>query len=103
LYQVQKFDSDPERRFAVLLEDERAVLKWLKPAKDRVRIYYTSDSSYEPDFIVETVTDKLMCEPKRASEMEDDAVQAKARAAVTWCRHATGHATANGGKPWSYC
>jgi type III restriction enzyme len=102
LYQVQKFDSDPERRFAVLLEDEKEVLKWFKPAKDQVRIYYTSDSSYEPDFIVETETEKLMCEPKRASEMDDDVVQAKARAATTWCRNATEHATANGGKPWSY-
>jgi type III restriction enzyme len=102
LYQVQKFDSDPERRFAVLLEDEKEVLKWFKHAKDQVRIYYTSDSSYEPDFIVETETEKLMCEPKRASELDDEVVQAKARAAVTWCHNATEHATANGGKPWSY-
>lgn len=102
LYQVQKFDSDPERRFAVLLEDEKSVLKWFKPAKDQVRLYYTSDSSYEPDFIVETETEKLMCEPKRASEMEDAVVQAKARAAVTWCKNSTDHANANGGKPWSY-
>jgi type III restriction enzyme len=102
LYQVQKFDSDPERRFAVLLEDEKDVLKWFKPARDQVRIYYSSDSSYEPDFIVETATEKLMCEPKRASELQDDVVQAKARAAVTWCHNATEHARANGGKPWSY-
>ena len=102
LYQVQKFDSDPERRFAVLLEDEKEVLKWFKPARDQVRIYYSSDSSYEPDFIVETGTEILMCEPKRASEMDDVVVQAKARAAVTWCHNATVHATANGGKPWSY-
>ena len=102
LYQVQKFDSDPERRFAVLLEDEKEVLKWLKPAKDQVRIYYTSDSSYEPDFIVESETEMLMCEPKRASEMDDAVVQAKGRAAVTWCRHASDHAAVYGGKPWSY-
>jgi len=102
LYQVQKFDSDPERRFAVLLEDEKEVLKWLKPAKGQVHIYYTSDNSYEPDFIAETGTEILMCEPKRASEMEDEIVQAKARAAVTWCRNASEHANANGGKPWSY-
>ena len=102
LYQVQKFDSDPERRFAVLLEDEKEVLKWFKPAKDQVRIYYSSDSSYEPDFIVETETEKLMCEPKRASDMEDEVVLAKAKAAMTWCQNATEHAIANGGKPWSY-
>jgi type III restriction enzyme len=33
LYQVQKFDSDPERRFAVILEQEPTVEKWFKPAK----------------------------------------------------------------------
>ena len=53
------------------------------PAKDQVRIYYNSDHSYEPDFIVETMAEKLMCEPKRASELQDQIVQAKARAAIS--------------------
>lgn len=29
-------------------------------------------------------------------------VQAKATAAVKWCKAATAHAARNGGKPWSY-
>ena len=33
LYPAQKFDSDTERRFAMILEDEPSVLKWLKPPK----------------------------------------------------------------------
>lgn len=27
---------------------------------------------------------------------------AKARAAATWCKHASGHEQDNGGKPWRY-
>ncbi len=38
LYPLQKFDSDTERRFAIILE--RDALKWIKPAKGQFRIYY---------------------------------------------------------------
>lgn len=102
LYSTQKFDSDTERRFAVLLEDEPAVLKWFKPAPGQVRIEYRPDASYDPDFVVETDKTKYLCEPKRASEMTDPDVQAKATAAATWCGHATDHELKHGGKPWSY-
>ena len=34
--------------------------------------------------------------------MHNEDVQAKAKAAIEWCRHATDHEVANGGKPWSY-
>ena len=34
--------------------------------------------------------------------MDDPVVQAKTRAAATWCRHATAHAREHGGKPWGY-
>jgi type III restriction enzyme len=102
LYPIQKFDSDPERRFAILLEDEQQDLKWFKPAKGQFQIYYQNDKSYEPDFVVEAIAAKLLCEPKRASEMDDEEVQAKARAAVEWCRRATAHELEHGGKPWSY-
>jgi type III restriction enzyme len=102
LYPVQRFQSDPERRFAVLLEDEADVLKWFKPAKGQLQIRYRHDQSYEPDFAVETTTAKFLCEPKRANEMTDPDVLAKARAAVTWCQHATDHELSCGGKPWSY-
>ncbi len=102
LYRVQKFDSDSERRFAVVLENDKDVLKWFKPAKGDFQIHYASDSSYEPDFVVEAMTAKFLCEPKAAGEMTDDDVQAKARAAVEWCAHATTHEKKHGGKPWTY-
>ena len=102
LYPVQKFDSDPERRFAVILENDDEAVKWFKPAKGDFQIHYSQEDSYEPDFVVETRTAKFLCEPKRASEMTDEVVLAKADAAATWCDHATDHANENGGKPWSY-
>ena len=102
LYRVQKFDSDSERRFAVVLENDKEVLKWFKPAKADFRIHYASDASYEPDFVLETSTAKFLCEPKSASEMEDREVLAKAKAAAEWCKHATEHERKHGGKSWTY-
>ena len=103
LYPVVKFDSDTERRFSVVLENEDDVIKWTKPAKGAFKIHYNSESDgYEPDFIVETISTKYLCEPKRKSEMEDETVQAKTKAASEWCKHASEYETNNGGKPWKY-
>ena len=102
LYPKQKFDSDPERRFAVILENDEEVLKWFKPARGDFQIHYSHDQSYEPDFVVETATRKFLCEPKRATEVSDGVVQSKAHAAAVWCEHATVHAETYGGKPWVY-
>jgi type III restriction enzyme len=102
LYRVQKFDSDTERRFAMVLENDKEVLKWFKPAKGDFQIHYASEASYEPDFVVETKTVKFLCEPKAASEMNDAEVLAKAKAAAEWCAHATTHEKQHGGKPWTY-
>ncbi len=102
LYRVQKFDSDTERRFAVMLEHDLDVLKWFKPVQGDIPIHHSGDHSYEPDFVVETKAAKYLCEPKKASEMEAKDVLAKAKAAATWCHHATEHEKKHGGKPWTY-
>jgi type III restriction enzyme len=102
LYPTQKFDSDPERRFAAVLERDTAVMKWFKPGRGVFQIRYTPNDDYEPDFVVETETEKLLCEPKREDQLRDPVVLAKARAAVTWCVNATVHEQANHGKPWRY-
>ncbi len=98
LYGVQKFDSDSERRFSVILENDGDVLKWFKPAKGDFQIHYSQDADYEPDFVVETKTARYLCEPKGGWGVTDETVQKKAKAAVLWCAHATAH----GGKPWKY-
>ncbi len=102
LYAPQKFDSDTERRFAALLEDDPGVLKWFKPAPGKFHIYYRNDQRYEPDFVVETKEAKYLCESNRASELESQEVREKARAAVLWCGHATEHERKASGKQWSY-
>lgn len=102
LYQTQKFDSDTERRFAVVIEKDKAITKWFKPGKGVFQIRYANDADYEPDFVVETATEKLICEPKGVDRMQDPVVLAKARAAATWCKHATAHEAANSGKAWRY-
>lgn len=98
LFPVQKFDSDTERRFAVILENDSAVTKWVKPNKGTFQIHYTGESNYEPDFVAETDDAYYLCEPKAEPEVEDEVVQAKARAAAEWCKHATTVAA----KPWHY-
>jgi type III restriction enzyme len=102
LYPTQKFDSDTERRFTVVLEKDTTVIKWFKPGKGVFQIRYTADADYEPDFVIETETEKLICEPKGADRMQDPVVLAKARAAATWCKYATAHEMANNGKSWRY-
>ena len=102
LFTVQKFDSDSERRFAVILENDSSVIKWCRPNKNDLRIYYSHEEQYEPDFVVETTDYKYLCEPKRADQINTEEVQAKARAATTWCQYATEHSQKYGGKPWHY-
>ena len=99
---VQKFDSDPERRFGVLIDGERSVEKWLKPGRNQFQIEYRSGDAYEPDFVIETTSQKLICEVKARNELTDDTVQAKARAATKWCSTANRFAVETGGKSWLY-
>jgi type III restriction enzyme len=98
LFPVQKFDSDTERRFSVLLENDTSVLKWVKPSKNTFQIHYEGDSNYEPDFVIETDAGYFLCEPKAEQEMEDTTVKAKAHAAALWCKHASSVSS----KPWKY-
>ncbi|MCX7239028.1 MAG: DEAD/DEAH box helicase family protein [Burkholderiales bacterium] len=103
LYPLQKFDSDTERRFAVILERDAA--KWFKPAKGQFQIYYklgTEQPEYIPDFVAETDSTILMVETKARTDIDTQEVQAKAAAAARWCKHASDHATTVGTKPWRY-
>lgn len=102
LYPTERFQSDTERRFAVVLENDADVVKWFKPGKDVFRIYLTGDAQYEPDFVVETKKAKLICETKARKEIDTPDVKNKARAAVKWCEYATKHEAEVGGKPWAY-
>jgi type III restriction enzyme len=101
-YSLQKFDSDPERRFAVLIESEPSVHKWIKPGKSQFQIEYRSGDNYEPDFVVETAERMFICEVKAQNEATDPVVLAKAQAAVNWCKAASEHAAETKRRGWSY-
>ena len=103
LYPVQKFDSDSERKLAVILE--RDALKWFKPAKGQFQIFYRNGADhleYQPDFVAEAADTKYMLEPKKRTELDDTIVLAKKEAAVNWCMNASNHAASYDGKPWRY-
>ncbi|MDO9402386.1 MAG: DEAD/DEAH box helicase family protein [Polaromonas sp.] len=103
LYPLQKFDSDTERRFAVILE--RDADKWFKPAKGQFQVFYklgVEQSEYVPDFVAETAHFVLMVETKARNELGSDEVKAKTEAGAVWCGHAADHARKIGAKPWKY-
>lgn len=103
LYDALKFDSDAERRLAVILDRDSE--KWFRPVRGQFQLYYKHgaiEGQYQPDFIAETEGRIYMLEPKAANEMADPEVLAKRDAGVTYCKQATEH---NGGlakQPWSY-
>lgn len=103
LYPLQKFDSDTERRFCIILE--RDALKWFKPAKGQFQIYYklgTEQPEYVPDFVAETDSTIYMVETKARVDVNVQEVQAKASSAARWCKHASNYAVTVCTKPWKY-
>lgn len=98
-----KFDTKGEKDFAAILEGDKDVIKWLRPAPKQFKIYWDRDArTYEPDFVVE-VEDKIyLTEIKADNQMEQPDVQEKARAALQYCKHASDHNQKNGGKAWRY-
>jgi type III restriction enzyme len=103
LYTVQKFDSEPERKLAVILD--RDAEKWFRPAKGQFQIFYKNGADvaeYQPDFVAEAEDAIYMIEPKMKSQLESPDVLAKKNAAVLWCAQASNYAAAHGAKPWKY-
>lgn len=98
-----KFDSNTEKDFAFILENDDIVLKWLRPASNQFRIYWSQSSQkYEPDFIVETDDTIYMCEPKRAKDINSEEVTLKMKAALKYCYYANEFTSKNKGKKWKY-
>ncbi|HBR95405.1 MAG: hypothetical protein CL549_13660 [Alcanivorax sp.] len=101
-YQYAKFDSDPERKLAIVLEKDASVRLWMKPGPNQFKIFDSHGAPYQPDFVVETDTAKLIIEVKRQSEMNAVDVLRKADAASLWCYLATEISAKTGDKPWHY-
>jgi type III restriction enzyme len=103
LYPILKFQSDTERRLAVVLD--RDSIKWFKPMRGQFQLSYRWDgehSEYQPDFVAETKDSIFMIETKAVNEMEDPIVKAKKDIAIEYCKNASAHTQQNGGKPWKY-
>ena len=102
-YVEYKFDSKTEHDFSFVLENDKKVLRWLRPAREQFSIYWSNGSKrYEPDFIVETADAIYMVETKAAANVSTEEVQQKKAAAEEYCRHASEFTAENGGKPWRY-
>lgn len=103
-FKQHRFHSDSERRFAALIDSEfeKDVLRWLKPGRNEFSIEYQSGRTYEPDFVVETTSEKLIVEIKSDAEMTDPIVLEKARAASIWVQHANQLSSEGSGKAWAY-
>lgn len=100
---AQRFHSDDERRFAVLVDERSPEVKvWLKPGPGIFEITYARGEKYQPDFLVETELKMLICEVKAANELQDPIVQAKAAATRTWINAANDVAVEQKRKPWRY-
>jgi type III restriction enzyme len=98
-----KFDSKTEQDLAFVCENDRTVLKWLRPAPNQFRIYWDNNSKkYESDFIIETADGIYMIETKAESDMNDTDVLQKMTAAKRYCKYATEYTSQNNGKPWHY-
>ena len=103
LYTEEKFQSDTERRLAVILD--RDTEKWFKPARGQFQIFYKSGADYpeyQPDFVAETKDSIYLLESKAKNQMEDAIVLAKKDVAIKWCEQASAHTATCGGKPWKY-
>ncbi|MBP3510813.1 MAG: DEAD/DEAH box helicase family protein [Prevotella sp.] len=98
-----KFDSSTEQDFSFVLETDKSVLRWLRPAPNQFNIYWSNGAKkYEPDFIVETDNAIYMIETKASKDANNKEVNEKRVAAELYCEKATDFTTMNGGKPWRY-
>lgn len=88
-YPANAFDSDTERQFSIILEEDPDVIRWIKPPLNQLGLFWKAGQQYNPDFIVETTTGKYMVEVKALNEVNNEEVVSKAREGIRWCTFAT--------------
>lgn len=98
-----KFANRTEQTFAFILENDKEVLKWMRPSQYQFRIYWNQQgNTYQPDFVAETDEFIYMIETKAADDIKTEEVQAKARAALKYCEYANDFIKEHKGKQWKY-
>lgn len=100
LFDQVSFQSVPEKDFAIVLEDDTKVIKWIRPPLNQMPIFYKG-SPYNIDFVVETNDKKYLVEVKARDEINDPkrTIKDKAKSAITWCKIAS---KIEASKPWEY-
>ena len=88
--------------FARLLESDKDVQNWLRPAPLEFNITYGTGKKYEPDFVVETDKVIYLTEVKGRNMLNDPDVQAKKERGIKYCEIASRWGRANGFKNWKY-
>ena len=88
-YPANTFDSDTERLFSIILEEDPDVLRWIKPPLNQLGLFWKAGQQYNPDFLVETTTGKFMVEVKALNEINSEEVVSKAREGIKWCSFAS--------------
>lgn len=99
-YEENAFDSDDERRLAVILEEDPEVIRYIKPPLNQMGLYYHAGKQYNPDFLAETKDAKYMIEVKASNQTGQEDVLEKAQAGIKWCECAS-QIDADG-KKWEY-
>lgn len=97
-----KFDSNPERLFAIACENSPEVVQWLRPSPKQFNITYNRGKKYEPDFVVETSDMYYLVEVKDKRRLEDVDVLSKKDRAIQYCKIASEYNKALGYKEFKY-
>lgn len=88
-YPANAFDSDTERQFSIILEEDPDVIRWIKPPLNQLGLFWKAGQQYNPDFLVETTNEKYMVEVKAQNELNNEEVVSKAREGIRWCTFAS--------------
>jgi restriction endonuclease len=92
------FDSKQEKWLADILDHDKEVIRWVRPATGQMPIEY-KEGNYNPDFVVEGKDGHFyILEVKARDKLNTDEVKTKAQSALDWCQ-AMSQATR---KKWEY-
>ena len=101
LHHQYKFDSLPEKKFAMVCETSSEVEKWLRPASKQFNLFYDG-KRYEPDFVIETKEFMYLVEVKGEDRMKDADVTKKRNRAIKYCNVANVYCSEHKLKFWKH-
>ena len=100
VFDIAKFDSEPELKFARIIERDEKVQKWLRPAPKEFNITYNGGKEYEPDFVVEAEDVIYLVEVKGDDRLNDPDVIAKKKKSIEYCKLVSKWAEETNNKKW---